>query len=46
MVMTAAKPLTVEAKQNSKRRERTAEKARMRNKARKSAISTRMKKVP
>lgn len=35
----------VEAKQNSLKRQRTAEKARMYNKSRKSEISTRMKKV-
>jgi ribosomal protein S20 len=36
---------TVEAKQNSLKRQRTAETARMYNKARKSEIATRIKKV-
>ncbi len=45
VVAAASKSLVIEAKQNSKRRQRTAEKARLRNKSRKSAISTRMKKV-
>jgi hypothetical protein len=44
-IVPAAAPFTVEAKQNSLRRQRTAEKARMNNKSRKSEISTRMKKV-
>ncbi|KAK9820456.1 hypothetical protein WJX72_010566 [[Myrmecia] bisecta] len=38
-------PLLVEAKQNAKQRIRLSEKARVYNKAHKSAISTRMKKV-
>ncbi|GMH41437.1 hypothetical protein BSKO_09347 [Bryopsis sp. KO-2023] len=36
---------TVEAKQNTLKRQRTAEKARVRNKSRKSAVKTRMKKA-
>ena len=44
-VVPAAAPFTVEAKQNSLRRQRTAEKARMYNKSRKSEVATRMKKV-
>lgn len=41
----AAASFTVEAKQNSLKRERTAEKSRQYNKARKSEIATRIKKV-
>ncbi|GAB4819564.1 hypothetical protein N2152v2_006610 [Parachlorella kessleri] len=44
-VVPAATPFTVEAKQNSLKRQRTAEKARLQNKSRKSEVSTRMKKV-
>lgn len=38
-------PLVIEAKQNAKQRERLSEKQRVYNKARKSAVGTRMKKV-
>ena len=41
----AVAAFVVEAKQNSLKRQRTAEKSRLRNKAKKSEISTRMKKV-
>ena len=41
----ATSSLVVEAKQNSLKRQRTAETARMYNKARKSEVATRMKKV-
>ncbi len=41
----AAAAFVVEAKQNSLKRQRTAEKARLYNKSRKSEIATRMKKV-
>ncbi|PRW56415.1 30S ribosomal chloroplastic [Chlorella sorokiniana] len=41
----AAAAFVVEAKQNSLKRQRTAETARMYNKARKSEVATRMKKV-
>lgn len=41
----AAAAFVVEAKQNSLKRQRTSEKARMNNKSRKSEIATRMKKV-
>ena len=41
----SATAFSVEAKQNSLKRQRTAEKARMYNKAHKSEIATRMKKV-
>jgi len=41
----AASAFVVEAKQNSLKRQRTAEKARLYNKSRKSEIATRMKKV-
>ena len=43
--MIPAAAFTVEAKQNSLKRERTAEKARVYNKSRKSEIATRIKKV-
>lgn len=38
-------PLIVEAKQNAKQRQRLSEKQRIYNKARKSAVATRVKKV-
>ena len=46
-MVPAASPsfMVVEAKQNSLKRQRTAEKARMYNKSRKSEVATRMKKV-
>lgn len=43
--VVAAASMTIEAKQNSLKRQRTAEKARQYNKSRKSEIATRMKKV-
>lgn len=43
--VVAAAVFTVEAKQNSLKRQRTTEKARLYNKSRKSEIATRMKKV-
>lgn len=43
--VTSASRLTIEAKQNSDKRQRTSETARVYNKSRKSEIATRMKKV-
>ena len=45
MTVARAGILQVFAKQNSLRRQRTAERARLYNKSRKSAVKTRMKKV-
>lgn len=44
-VVSAATRLTIEAKQNSLKRQKTAERNRVYNKSRKSEIATRMKKV-
>jgi small subunit ribosomal protein S20 len=44
-VTAASSKMTIQAKQNSLKREKTAERNRMYNKSRKSEITTRMKKV-